>query len=44
MPRHLMRGEVVGDSFDGTCWRVKWDNLKTVDTVAKCFIEDVQPE
>lgn len=31
------QGVIVGESRDGKCWGVRYDDLKTVQTVAKSF-------
>lgn len=37
---HDRVGDVIGQSKDGTCWRVRWDGRKkrSIDTLHKDFI------
>jgi hypothetical protein len=31
-------GMVIGESRDGTCWQIKWDDVKTPSSYHKSYI------
>lgn len=36
-------GEIIGESRDGKCWIVRFDNRRTRQTIVKGFIRQAPP-